>query len=93
MGIDVIALFIVLLNLHWCYCAIFVCFYGIDVVSQLFLTSNAQMLRCRGILFNFLSWGGKQNFVPNMWQVVFAHISIESRVVDSKCIVPLFQWS
>ena len=41
------------------------------------------MLRCRGILFNFEFWGGKQNFVLNMWQVVFAHISVESRVVDS----------
>ena len=41
------------------------------------------MLRCRGILFNFESWGGEQNFVPNMWQVVFAHISVESRVVHS----------
>ena len=41
------------------------------------------MLRCRGILFNFEFWGGEQNFVPNMWQVVFAHISVESRVVHS----------
>ena len=40
------------------------------------------MLWCRGVLFNFEFWGGKQNFVPNMWQVVFAHISIESRVVN-----------
>ena len=41
------------------------------------------MLRCRGILFNFQFWGGQQNYVPNMWQFVFAHISVESRVVDS----------
>ena len=41
------------------------------------------MLRCRGILFNFEFWSGEQNFVPNMWQVVFAHISVESRVVHS----------
>ena len=41
------------------------------------------MLRCRGILFNFGFWSGEQNFVPNMWQVVFAHISVESRVVHS----------
>ena len=46
------------------------------------MTSNAQMLKCRGVLFNFEFWGGKQNFVPNMWQVVFAQISIESRVVN-----------
>ena len=30
---------------------------------------------------------GKQNFVPNMWQVVLANISIQGRVVDSnRCI-------
>ena len=53
------------------------------LLANCFLTSNAQMLWCRGILFNFQFWDGKQNFVPNMWQVVFAHISVESRVVDS----------
>ena len=41
------------------------------------------MLRCRGVLINFKFWGGEQKFVPNMWQVVFAHISVESRVVHS----------
>ena len=41
------------------------------------------MLRCRGVLINFKFWGGEQKFVPDMWQVVFAHISVESRVVHS----------
>ena len=41
------------------------------------------MLRCRGVLINFEFWGVEQNFVTDMWQVVFAHISVESRVVHS----------
>ena len=41
------------------------------------------MLRCRDVLINFEFWGGEQNFVPNMWQVVFAHISVERRDVHS----------
>ena len=39
------------------------------------------MLKCR-FSFNFQFWGGKQNSVPNMWWVVFAHISVEGRVID-----------
>ena len=35
------------------------------------------------MLINFEFWGGEQNLVPNMWQVVFAHISVENRVVHS----------
>ena len=53
------------------------------LLANHFWISNAQMLWCRGILFNFKFWGGKQNFVPNMWQVVFAHISVESRLIYS----------
>ena len=34
-------------------------------------------------LLSFLVLGWKQNLVPNMWQVVFANVSIEGRVVDS----------
>ena len=56
---------------------------GLDVSTNSCLTSNAQMLRCRGVLFNFEFLGGKQNFVPNMWQVVFAYISVKSMVVHS----------
>ena len=41
------------------------------------------MLWCRGALFSFQFWDGKQNLVPNMWQVVFANVPIEGRVVDS----------
>ena len=41
------------------------------------------MLWCRGALFSFQFWDGKQNLVPNMWQVVFANVSIEGRVVDT----------
>ena len=41
------------------------------------------MLRCRGVLINFELWGGEQNFVPDMWQAVFVHISVESRVFHS----------
>ena len=33
--------------------------------------------------FNFQFWGGKQNFVPNMWQVVFASIPVKGRVINS----------
>ena len=36
----------------------------------------------RGVLFSFQFWDEKQNLVPNMWQVVFANVSIEGRVVD-----------
>ena len=83
LGIDIIAL---LLQSYW---------IGTDVIVQCFvyvaqmllwpnvLTSIAQMLWCRGVLFNFQFWGGKQNFVPNMWQVIFAHIPVEGGVVDS----------
>ena len=56
---------------------------GLDVITNSCLTSNAQMLRCRGVLFNFEFWGDEQNFAPNMWQVVFAHISVEIMVVHS----------
>ena len=35
---------------------------GLDVSTNSCLTSNAQMLRCRGVLFNFEFWGGEQNF-------------------------------
>ena len=55
----------------------------LDVSTNSCWTSNAQMLRCRGVLINFEFWGGEQNFVPDMWQVVFSHISVESRVVHS----------
>ena len=42
---------------------------------------KALMLWCRGALFSFQSWDGKQNLVSNMWQVVFANVSIEGKVV------------
>ena len=35
------------------------------------------------VLFRFQFWDGKQNFIPNVWQVVFANVSVEGRVVDS----------
>ena len=41
------------------------------------------MLWCRGVLFSFQFWDGKQNLVPNMLQFVFANVLIECRVVDS----------
>ena len=41
------------------------------------------MLWCRDVLFSFQFWDGKQNLVQNMWQVVFANVLIEGRVVDS----------
>ena len=44
---------------------------------------KALMLWCRVTLFSFKFWDGKQNFVPNICQVVFANVSIEGRVVDS----------
>ena len=44
---------------------------------------KALILWCRGALFSFQFWDGKQNLVPNMWQVVFANVSIEGLVVDS----------
>ena len=33
--------------------------------------------------FYFQFWDGKQNFVPNMWQVVFAHIPVKGRVINA----------
>ena len=44
---------------------------------------KALMLWCRGALFSFQFWDGKQNLVPNMWQIVFANVSIERRVAYS----------
>ena len=41
------------------------------------------MLWCRGVLFSSQFWDRKQHLVPNMWQVVFANVLIEGRVVDS----------
>ena len=35
------------------------------------------------VLFSFQFWNGKQTFIPNVWQVVFANVSVEGRVVDS----------
>ena len=57
---------------HWCYCAML----DLGVSTNSCWTSNAQMLLCRGVLIDFEFWGGKQNFVPDMWQVVFSHISV-----------------
>ena len=34
-------------------------------------------------LFCFKFWHGIQNFIPNMWQVVFANIFIQGSVVNS----------
>ena len=69
---------------NYIYCALMLlCHVGFRCMYQQLLTSNAQMLRCRGVLINVEFWGGEQNFVPDMWQVVFAHISVESRVVHS----------
>ena len=42
-----------------------------------------QMLRCRGRSIDSKFWDGEQNFVPDMWQVVFSHISVQCRVVYS----------
>ena len=33
-------------------------------------------------LLQFLFWGVKQNLIPNMWQMVFTHISIEEWIID-----------
>ena len=39
------------------------------------------------VLAHVGSWilvlGGEQNFIPNMWHVVFANVSVESRFVDT----------
>ena len=43
---------------------------------------KALILWCRGALFCFYFWDGKQNFVPNMLQAVFANVFIEGRVVS-----------
>ena len=77
LGIDVISM---LLQSYWIGTDVIVqvfCLYGTDVI----VTKHFWPLlhRC----YNFQFWGGKQNFVPNMWQVVFSHIPIEGRIIDS----------
>ena len=41
------------------------------------------MLLCSVLFYMAQMLLAKWFFVPNMWQVVFAHISVEGRVVDS----------
>ena len=57
----------------------------IDVIVQICCNKPLKVLKlwCRGVLFSFQFWDGKQNLVPNMWQVVFANVSIEGRIVTS----------
>ena len=33
-------------------------------------------------LLQFEFWGVNQNLIPNMWQMVFAHISVEGWIID-----------
>ena len=56
-----------------------------DVIVQICCSKSlkALMLWCRDALFSFQLWDRKQKLVLNMWQVVFANVSIEGRVVDS----------
>ena len=58
---------------------------GTDVIVHICCSKplKALVLWCRGSSFSFQFWDGKQNFVPNMWQVVFANVPVEGRVVDS----------
>ena len=44
---------------------------------------KALMLWYRGSVFSFQFLDGKQNLVPNMWQVVFANVPVEGKAVDS----------
>ena len=59
--------------------------FDTDVIVQICCSKplKALMLWGRGASFSFQFWDGKQNLVPNMWQVVFGNASIEGRVVDS----------
>ena len=58
---------------------------SIDVIVHICCSKplKALMLWCRGALFSFQFWDGKQNFVPNMCNVVFPNVPIEGRVVNS----------
>ena len=35
-----------------------------------------------GQLLQFKFWGVKQNLIPNMWQMVFANISVEGCIIN-----------
>ena len=41
------------------------------------------MLKCRGVHLIFSSGMENRTFAPNMWQVVFAHIPVKGRVINS----------
>ena len=67
---------------HWCCCA------GIFVWQRCYcdlccLTSWGTDVEVQRCLFSSQFWDGKQNFIPNMWQVVFANIPVKSRVINS----------
>ena len=57
-----------------------------NFVQRSLLLVNLLRHRCYGVevyLFSFYFWDGKQNFIPNVWQLVLANVSIEGRVIDS----------
>ena len=55
--------------------------FGAEVI---YCWLNLLTHRCSGAeVILFFVWGGEQNVVLNVWQIVLANISIEGRVVDS----------
>ena len=53
------------------------------LAQMLLLTSWGTDVKVQQCSFSFPFWERKQNFVPNMWQVVFANIFVKGRVINS----------
>ena len=48
--------------------------------SSLLVVHRCYCADCTYLVFS--SGMGKQNFIPDVWQIVFANVSVEGRVVD-----------
>ena len=73
--------FIYLIFILYCILFYFILFMKPHVSMDVI---GAEVIYVTSYLFVYFEfWDGKQNFVPNVWQVVLANISIQGRAADS----------
>ena len=58
-------------------------FYFINETSHKYRCYGARLFMLLYLFVGFKFWDGKQNLIPNVWQIVLAIISIQGRGVDS----------
>ena len=66
----------------WCYCQVadVIATARWYVVADVIASGRWKSHRVNLLQFEF--WGVNQNLIPNMWQMVFAHISVEGWIID-----------